>query len=135
MEALKLLVALRLWAPQWQSYRVRLEVRAVHVTALTLITTMRGRWWALNTSARDIAQDYAKAAFRPAVCAHVPGVGLEPADHLSRRYEPGRAFHRPPEFAASAEAAVPERPSAWYRSLGPLQAVPAAESTTTISRC
>ena len=51
-EALNLLIALRIWSPQWQANRVRLEVRADNVTALTLITTMRGRGWALNTLAR-----------------------------------------------------------------------------------
>ncbi len=114
-----MLVALRLWAPQWQANRVRLEVRADNVSALTLVATMRGRGWALVTIAREIALDFAKAACRPAVCAHVPGVGLELADRLSRRYQPSTTWQPPQKLVASAEATAPARPRAWYRSLGP----------------
>ncbi len=132
-EALNLLVALRLWAHRWHSHRVTFEVRADNIAALTLVTTMRGKGWALNVIARELALDYARAAFRPAVCARVPGVGLATADALSRRFQPEQGSSSllplqaqrhgwaiPAVLPQAAEEHPPPRPASYYRSLGPI---------------
>ncbi len=132
-EALNRLVALRLWASRWHSHRVTLEVRADNVTALTMVATMRGRGWAVNTIAREVALDFAQAAFRPAVCAHVAGVSLSIADALSRRDQPtsgsssslslpsaAPGWQLPTELSPAAEAHPPPRPATWHRALCPV---------------
>ncbi len=98
---------------------MRLEVRPDNVTALSMVATMRGRGWAVNTIARELALDFALAAFRPAVCAHVAGVGLSMADARSRRCAPGFDFKQPPELPLELEAVPEPRPRGWFRSLGP----------------
>ncbi len=129
-ESLNLLVALRLWADRWHSHRATLEVRADNVTSLTMVATMRGRGWALNVIAREVALDFAQAAFRPAVSAHVAGISLSIADTLSRRFQPSTGspsslppptaapgWQLPAELRAVPEAHPPARPAAYYTSL------------------
>ena len=115
-EAFNLLVALRLWKPVWAAERVRLEVRADNIAALTLILHLKGSGHALNRIAREVALDLGDASFRPDVCSHTPGVASGIADALSRRFEPGVVFVLPPMLRAAREAHPPSRSPHWWRS-------------------
>ena len=103
LEALNLLIALRLWASFWRQDRVKLEVRADNVTALTLLLKLKGSTWALNKIAREVAIDMGSAAFRPDVIMHTPGVASSIADALSRKFDPQYDFSFPAALANAKE--------------------------------
>ena len=116
-EALNLVVALRLWKQRWATERVRLEVRADNVAALTLLANLRGKGFALNLLAREIAIDLGDGSFRPDVLSHTPGVASSVADALSRRYVPERRhqhFVVPHILLDASEVAPPPRDEKFF---------------------
>ena len=115
-EALNLLVALRIWKAEWMQHRVKLEVRADNVTALTLVASLKASSPALTRLARELALDLGDAAFRPDVVSHTPGVASGWADRLSRIHQPGcKDRDIPSALAPSLEVTAPPRESSFWR--------------------
>ena len=73
---------MRCWKRFWRYERVRLEVRADNITALTLVTKLKGKCFALNLLALELAFVRGDCAFRPDVCAHTLGIASNIADML-----------------------------------------------------
>ena len=105
---------MRLWASKWRQHRVKLEVRADNITALTLILRLKGSSPALNSIAREMALDIGSAAFRPDVVAHTPGVASHIADVLSRKFEPGVIFALPPALTTAQEVRPAKRDAQFW---------------------
>jgi hypothetical protein len=120
-EALGMLVALRLWAQEWLSGRVRLRVRGDSITMLTTVLHMNtGSGSTLALIAREVALDIAESAYSPDIGSHLPGDANTTADELSRRDDPRAGpWQLPPELQGAAEAEPPARDSAYYRTLAP----------------
>ena len=116
-----MLVALRLWAPEWLQGRVRLRVRGDSVTMLTAVLHMQAAAGSsLILIAREVALDVAEAAYAPDVGSHLPGDANTLSDALSRRYSPeAPAWKLPGELAEAVEATPPARNRAYYRTLVP----------------
>ena len=106
-EALNLLIALRTWKLVWHTHRVRLEARAGNVAAFNLVAALRGRGFALNTIARELALDLGDGTFRPDFCVHSPGVASKLADDLSRRFMQGVSWSPPAELRGVHETHPP----------------------------
>ena len=64
----------RNWKEHWTTERVRLEVRADNITALTMVLTLKGSSPAINQITRELALDFGDASFRSGVITHTPGV-------------------------------------------------------------
>ena len=118
VEALNLLVALRVWFAKWARERVSLEVRADNVAALTMILHLKGSSPALNAVAREVALDLGNASFRPDVVAHTPGVASNIADKLSRLYAPGSAGTAPTAVSGARRVRPEVRAGTWWRAGG-----------------
>ena len=73
LEALAMLVALRVWAPRWTSSRVLLTVRSDNMSTLALVAKMQPHSPQLGVVAREMALDIAGAAYAPDVTEHLPG--------------------------------------------------------------
>jgi hypothetical protein len=116
-EALGILVAMRLWSSQWKRTRIILEVRADNITALTMLTTQRGRGPALTLISRELALDFGSGVFRPQICSHSPGVAHKVADTLSRRFCPNYTYRLPGSLSGVQEKLVPARDQAYFRTL------------------
>ena len=66
---------------------------------------------------RELALDLGTGIYRPAICAHSPGVAHKVADALSRRYAPAFEYELPTCLAAALEVSVGPREASYYRSL------------------
>ena len=110
------MVALRIWKAEWMQHRVKLEVRADNVTALTLVASLKASSPALARLARELALDLGDAAFRPDVVSHTPGVASSWADRLSRMNQPGcKEVDVPSALPPSLKVAVSPRDSSFWR--------------------
>ena len=116
-EAMNLLIALRTWKCHWSRVRVKLEVRADNVAALTLVASLRGRGFALNLIARELALDLGDGSFRPDVCSHSPGAASKIADALSLKVQPGARFEVPALLHNVKAVVVPMRIAEFFLSL------------------
>ena len=116
-EAFAILLALRQWSCHWQRRRATLEVRADNVSALTMLTCFRVKGRGLTLIAREIALDMASGTYRPAVCAHSPGVAHKVADMLSRKYVPGYEYRLPSCLLEAKETLIPERSAGYFTTL------------------
>ena len=116
-EALGVLVAMRLWSSQWKRVRIVLEVRADNITALTMLTSQRGRGPALTLLSRELALDFGSGVFRPQICSHSPGVAHKVADALSRKFCPNYTYDLPVSLSGVQENLVPARSSAYFKTL------------------
>ena len=116
-EALAILVSLRLWARLWRRSRITLEVRSDNVTSLTMLTTLRVHGHGMSILGRELALDLGTGVYRPAICAHSPGVAHKVADALSRRYAPAFEYELPTCLTAALEVSVGPREASYYRSL------------------
>ena len=117
-EALAVLVSMRIWSSLWRRSRVKLEVRADNVTALTMLTTLRAKGPGVTLISRELALDLGNGTFRPDVCAHAPGVSHVVADALSRQHAPGFKFVMPTCLEDCRETPTPARDRSFYRTLG-----------------
>ena len=115
LEALAILVALRLWKQSWALVRSTLEVRADNVSALTAVACMRAKGYGVNLVAREMALDLSDGCYRPDICTHTPGVASSIADGLSRRFQPGVTFVLPAALAQVPQAHPEPVTSAWFR--------------------
>ena len=116
-EALAVLVAMRLWSCHWRRVRIILEVRADNITALTMLTSQRGRGTTLTLINRELALYLGSGVFRPQICSHSPGVAHKVADTLSRRFCPNYTYRLPVSLSGVQENLVPARDSAYFRTL------------------
>ena len=117
-EALNFVAALRQWKSHWLTERVRLEVRADNVTALTLLAALKGRGFGLNLLALELALDLGDGSFRPDVLCHTPGAASKVADTIRRRYDPAAkdTFEVPTLLRQAAEVVPPIRDLAFFIS-------------------
>ena len=119
LEALAILIALRLWHTQ-DSRRVRVTVRGDNVGALALVVKMRPSSASLAIVAREIALLTVKDAFPPKV-THTPGVAHVVADMLSRIHDPRKQYAAKvadhPALRQAVETPCPPRTRGWYASL------------------
>ena len=118
VEALAILVGLRIWAPQWADRRTRLAVRSDSASALTMVMFARASGPSVATVSREIALDIAENVYRPTVVAHLPGVMNVTADKLSRLHAPGSDGKVPSHLDADCRAFPPSRIQGFYRALG-----------------
>ena len=122
-EAMALLLAVRVWAPIWQSSRVSLSLRNDNVGALTVFSSLKGKSCPMNAVAREFALDMAQSAYEPSLIQHLPGVTNKVADVLSRRCDPKYAdTWSVPQYLTSNGAkkvSLPPRLSAWWKARSP----------------
>ena len=120
-EALCPLVALRIWQSKWSHKRMQLRVRGDNITMLTMVSSLKGTSPSLNKIARELALEFAAAAFKPIATVHVPGVANVLADKLSRMHAPGYSAEVPAQLAQSQRVFPPARTPEWYvASLPPI---------------
>jgi hypothetical protein len=114
---LAILVSLRLWSRFWRRARITLEVRSDNVTSLTMLTSLRVHGYGMSILGRELALDLGAGIYKPAICAHSPGVAHKVADALSRRYAPAFVYELPTCLASAAEISVGPRLGPYYKSL------------------
>ena len=116
-EGLAILVSLRLWSKLWRRKRITLEVRSDNVTSLTMLTSLRVHGHGMTILGRELALDLGTGIYKPAICAHSPGVAHKIADALSRRYAPAFQYELPGCLKAASEVTVGPRLGPYWRSL------------------
>ena len=117
VEALALLVALRVWAPQWSGQRVRAHIRSDSVAALGALRKLASPAPSLNAVAREAALDIAASTYGVELTsyAHISGALNDWADALSRLSAPvPRSVPLALDEALRTE--VPVRGLAWWRA-------------------
>ena len=92
-ESLALLVALRLWAAEWQQRKFQINVKSDSMVALVMATKLKAAGVHTNRIARELAMDLGRGLYVPAIKEHTPGVANVLPDALSRLAAPC-----PPEF-------------------------------------
>ena len=118
LEALAMLIALRVWRQRWRQLRSTVVVRGDNVTMLTMVLHFKGASHGLSIVAREVALELADAAYRPLVAEHIPGIANTLADALSRVGDPSKRWQLPAALHGAVRALVPPRPASWYRALG-----------------
>ena len=88
LEALAVLVALRVWRPHWLNRGVNLSVQTDNVAALTTLTKMQPHSATLGIIARELALDISASSYSPDDARHIPGLANTTADYLSRMFSP-----------------------------------------------
>ena len=117
LEALAILVSLRLWRYHWASVRCVLHVPTDNMAALQMICKMQSRSPSLGIISREVALDVADAIYEPQLVSHIPGVANVCADALSRRYMPNRVFVVPTILQHATEVQPEPRHDRWWRTL------------------
>ena len=117
VEALAVLVALRLWKDRWLHTRVTLKVKSDSISALVLCLDFKTRGKGTCILAREVALDVACNEYSPNIVQHIPGIDNIIADPLSRRFMPNAEFTLPACLEHVAEAIAPQRPRSYYRTL------------------
>ena len=98
-EAMCLLIAVCVWAPIWKNSRVTLALRNDNIGALTIFSSLKGKYCPMNAVAREFALDMAESSYEPTLIQHVPGVANAISDVLSRKCDPKySADWRVPDF-------------------------------------
>jgi hypothetical protein len=117
LEALAILVAVRVWAPHWTCAKARVHVRSDSKAALGALGKLSSPAPAVNTIAREVAVDVATSDYglEPISWGHVAGALNEWADCLSRLTAP-EPKQVPVALDAFAPEAVPERDATWWRA-------------------
>lgn len=105
VEALAVLIALRIWAQHWQTHGTLLRVKSDSITALTMALKLQASGHATSIVAREIALEVAAANYYPVVAMHVPGIANVIPDQLSRRFQPNKEEWKLPSLLAD----VPEK--------------------------
>ena len=83
-ESLIVLVAMRLWKPYWFNKRVRLTVKSDSVAGLSALFKLQSHGDGPSLVARELALDFAKSTYTPAIVERLPGTANTIADLLSR---------------------------------------------------
>ena len=122
VEALAILVAVRLWAHIWVTAKARVHVRSDSRAALGALGKVSSPVASINSIAREVALDVATSDYglEPISWGHVAGVLNEWADALSRLTAP-EPKEVPLALAAFEGEEVPARDARWWRaSSGPV---------------
>lgn len=113
-----MLVALRSWASESLTTRVRLSVQSDNIATLVLVAKMQSKSERMGLIARELALDIASACYSPVVVQHVPGVANIGADLLSRKFDPAKQPFRPPNYLDGVAATrCTDRSRAYWKSL------------------
>ena len=115
-EALALLVAVRLWLPQFKTQRVKICLRGDNMAALYAVAKMQPKSKALGIVARELALDLADASYSVDFLQHVAGLANVTADALSRKEQPGKTFKLPSLLSNAVEVKPPARAPCWWRN-------------------
>jgi hypothetical protein len=115
-EALALLVAIRLWLPQFKTQRVKICLRGDNMAALYAVAKMQPKSKALGVIARELALDLADASYAVDFLQHVAGLANGTADSLSRKWQPGKKYTFPSLLANAEEVKPPTRSPSWWRN-------------------
>ena len=117
LEALAVLVGMRLWKDWWAQRRCAVALRGDNMTALTMALTLRAPKGPVKRIARELALDYSEAAFEPMFAEHVAGVSHVLADLLSRRHDSAhqRGWQLPALLCDVARAPAPLRGASFWR--------------------
>ena len=86
-----MLVALRLWSPDFRDGRIFLSARTDNMATLSLVAKMQPHSENLGLIARETALDISHMSYFPDVIQHIPGIANTCADALSHRFEPNTA--------------------------------------------
>ena len=116
-EALALLVAMRLWLPQFKHKRVLVTLRGDNVAALTLVAKMQPKSIPLGVIARELALDISSSKYAPDFVQHIPGVTNMVADALSRKWQDGKDYLLPSILHYAQEVTPTTRTSKWWRTV------------------
>jgi hypothetical protein len=118
LEGLALLIALREWAPWWESQRLRAHVRSDSAAALGAAEKMASPTYAMNLLARELALDVAWSRYGVELVTygHVAGPLNKWADALSRLNAPTEKATVPEALLALEPTPVVERRPAWWLS-------------------
>jgi hypothetical protein len=118
LEGLALLIALREWAPWWESQRLRAHVRSDSAAALGSTEKMASPTFSMNLLARELALDVAWSKYGVELVSygHVAGPLNAWADALSRLKAPTECARVPEELAAMDPTTVADRRPAWWLS-------------------
>jgi len=119
VESLAMLVAFRVWHRLLDDRRCHIRVKSDSISALFMAANMTSRGTGPRIVARELALCLARLCHRPDVLEHVPGIANKIADELSRRFEPGHAYARPPALLSAKEITVPPRTRHFYCSVPP----------------
>ena len=95
LEALSILVALRLWSAHWINQRIQLHVTGDNLAALTLLLELKSTGKTLGIVARELALDIATSVYSPTLVSHIPGVSNVTSDALSRIPMPNSKYEVP----------------------------------------
>ena len=116
LEALALLMAVRLWLPDFKTERVCVLVRGDNIASLQMAAKMQPKSKALGIVARELALDLSEASYAIDLVQHVAGVTNGVADVLSRRYQVGKHFVLPTLLQNASETLPPCRDDSWWRT-------------------
>lgn len=116
VEALAVLVALKMWRRYWKKPGVALRIRSDNVGVLTLLVKLRPNQQShgMTLIARELALEFGTAAYKPRVFQHIPGLANDWADILSRLYQPNKLARIPGEFHAARRDVPQPRDEAYY---------------------
>jgi hypothetical protein len=115
VEALALLVAVRLWANE--SVGMTLAIRTDNAGCAAVISKLRSSNPSLNRIATELALDMIEQDFMPMVIDHIAGVtNIEP-DALSRIFQPGKNYQVPASLMNLIRTDTACRDRSFWRSL------------------
>ena len=123
VEALALLVALRLWETNWKNDDACLTIQSDSVSALSMIYKLRT---SANRSgsqllAKELALLFGSSAYKPVLMEHIPGLSNKVADVLSRMHMPGEGHELPSAVMYAQLEPQVLRDRGYYMSLRPLR--------------
>ena len=113
-EAFALLVAMRLWLPQFSQERVTVTLGGDNIAALTMVAKMQPKSKSLAAVARELALDIASASYVPDFVEHVHGITNGVADTLSRKFQAGKSFTLPNILLNACEVCPQLREASWW---------------------
>ena len=123
LEALAVLVALRLWRHYWARVGVSLRIRSDSVSTLTLLVKLRVSCSSSSLSliARELALEFGTSSYKPLLFQHIPGLSNDWADALSRLTQPGKRVQVPHQLRQCRRTTAPIRDEVYYQSMRPLR--------------
>ena len=119
LEALAVLVALKLWRKYWQQNGVHLHIRSDSVSTLTLLIKLRAKVSSpgMGLIARELALEFGSCSYKPRQYSHIPGVANNWADVLSRIHQPGKQMSIPAPLRHCRQEECPIRDQSFYLNL------------------
>lgn len=115
LEALAVLVAVRIWSPIWKGSRATLRVRSDSLSTLGAVNKLRSKTPGLAAIMREIALDCAEGIYTLQVLEHLPGELNVWADALSRIWQPGQVSSIPTELLNVTQCHPPPRNATWWK--------------------